>query len=151
MSNLTLPNAYGGNKMILVNIHDMLKKCVGQGFSLESISLAAQLPIAELEKMLDDSTYVPAVQNSLLYLHVFLVQLYHVSPLDSDSFLELLNSLTGYFKISHEAIANYLDISIDALNSFISNPMKSSDQRAIELKLMHLFTTFVRDIRFSID
>lgn len=73
------------------------------------------------------------------------------SPLHPGFFCELLNALTDFFKISREAIANYLGIDVEEFNSFIENSLQGiQNERDIELKIMHLYTTFVRDKRFSI-
>jgi hypothetical protein len=131
--------------MLATDIRDLLRKCVKQGFSLDSISMATRLTVEELQRMLDDSYYLPDDYSRVSYLGIFLMLLYAVTPADHFYFTSLLDTLTTYFGISKEAIANYLGISIDELNSFDNSPRKSY----IELKLMHLFTTFIRDARFS--
>lgn len=130
--------------MFAADIRDMLRECVKQGFSLDSISMATQLTVKELQEMLDNPNYVPSDPARVHYLGVFLMLLY-ASPLDDFYFTSLLNTLTTYFKISKEVIADYLEVSIDELNSYKNSPQ----EHYIELKLMHLFTTFIRDARFS--
>ncbi len=61
--------------MRLINIHELLKKYVGQGFSLESLSLVTQLSVETLTKMVDDPTYIPNDHDNLIYLHIFIMQL----------------------------------------------------------------------------
>lgn len=87
----------------------------------------------------------------LAYLFIFLTQLYDVSPQNSEFFHELISDLVRYFEVSYEAIANYLNISIAELKTFIASPDNIANCREYETKTMHLFTTFVRDIRFSIE
>lgn len=131
--------------MLAADIRDMLRKCINQGFSLDSISMATQLTVEELQKMLDNPDYLPCDCLRASYLGIFLMLLYTVTPIDDFYFSSLLDTLTTHFKISKEAIANYLEVSTDELNSFENSPRKNY----IELKLMHLFTTFIRDARFS--
>ena len=132
--------------MLTADIRDMLRKCVKQGFSLDSISIATRLTIDELQKMLDDSNYLPKDYSRVSYLGIFLMLLYTSTPTDNLYFESLLDTLITNFKIPKEAIANYLEVGLDELNSFEN----SSHKKYIELRLMHLFTTFIRDARFSI-
>lgn len=47
------------NAVSMINIYELLKKYIHQGFSLESLSLVTQLSVDTLAKMIDDPTYLP--------------------------------------------------------------------------------------------
>ena len=76
---------------------------------------------------------------------VFLLQLCCEKPENDGYYRAMLESLIQYFKLSPEAIANYIGIETDVLLAFES----SLDKDKIEKCIAHLFTTFIRDLRYS--
>lgn len=76
---------------------------------------------------------------------VFLMQLCYEKPEDDKYYKVQLESLTQYFNVSSQAIANYIGISVGELLSFENSLRKDM----IEKNIAHLFNTFVRDYRFS--
>lgn len=125
---------------------NMLKRCVEQGFSLVSISTATQLPVDELQRILDNDNYILSNLNNLNYLMVFLMQLYYEKPTNSMYYRNMLESLINYFQISQDAISKYINVSIDELMTFESSPNKNHIERCIA----HLFNTFIRNPHFSV-
>lgn len=135
----------------LINIQQLLNKYVQQGFTLETLSKVTLIPSETLLRLVTESFVQENISDrELTYLFIFLTQLYDVSPQDSEFFHELISDLVRYFEVSYEAIANYLNISIAELKTFITSPDNIANRREYETRIMHLFTTFVRDIRFSI-
>ena len=65
---------------------------------------------------------------------------------DDGYYKSLLESLTQYFKIPPEAIANYIGVDVGGLMDFENR----SDKDRIEKCIAHLFTEFIRDSRYSI-
>ena len=131
--------------MFCADIRDLLRNFVKLGFSLESVSMAVHIPVEDLQKMVE-SNYLPKNYRRVNDLGNFLMLLYDAKPSNDYYFTSLLEALTKDFKISKQAIANYLEIPVDELDSFRENPRRHE----IELNLMHLYTTFLRDARYTV-
>lgn len=125
------------------NCQDLLKQCIDQGFSLASISIVTQLSTSELQDILDGSAAQDNEKAS--YLMVFLMQLCYERPTTSTYYRNMLKALTDYFEVSLGTIAGYAQVGIDELVDFEN----SLNDEQIEKNIAHLFTTFVRDPRFS--
>lgn len=123
----------------------LLKRCIKQGFSIASISMVTQIPEQEIQQFLDNDNYRLNDRDKENCLIVFLMQLCYEKPEDDKYYKVLIESLTQYFHVSPQAIANYIGISVDELLSFESSLRKDM----IEKNIAHLFNTFVRDYRFS--
>lgn len=131
--------------MFCADIRDLFRNFVKLGFSLESVSIATQIPVEELQKMAETNC-LPKDNRRVIYLGFFLMLLYDAKPSDDYYFTSLLEALTKDFKISKQAIANYLEIPVDELDSFRESPRRHE----IELNLMHLYTTFIRDAHYTV-
>ena len=123
----------------------LLQRCIKQGFSLVSVSRVTQIPEQEIQQFLDNDNYQFNDKEKENCLMVFLMQLCYEKPEDDKYYKMQLESLTQYFNVSTQTIANYIGISVDELLSFESSLRKDM----IEKKIAHLFNTFVRDDRFS--
>ena len=123
----------------------LLQRCIKQGFSLVSVSMVTQIPEQEIQQFLDNDNYQFNDKEKENCLMVFLMQLCYEKPEDDKYYKMQLESLTQYFNVSTQTIANYIGISVDELLSFESSLRKDM----IEKKIEHLFNTFVRDYRFS--
>ena len=124
---------------------DLLKRCIKQGFSIASISMVTQIPEQEIQQFLDNDNYRLSDRDKENCLMVFLMQLCYEKPEDDKYYKVLIESLTQYFGVSSQAIANYIGISVDELLSIESSLRKDM----IEKNIAHLFNAFVRDYRFS--
>ncbi len=125
----------------------MLKRCVEEGFSLVSISIATGLPVDELQRVLDnDQGYIMSNIDKLDYLMVFLMQLNYERPTNSMYYRNMLGGLIINFKVSPDAISKYIDVGIYELMNFETSPNKDY----IERYIAHLFNTFVRNPHFSV-
>lgn len=123
----------------------LLQRCIKQGFSIASISMVTQIPEQEIQQFLDNDNYLLDDKERENCLMVFLMQLCYEKPEDDKYYKTLLESLTQYFGVSPQAIANYIGIGVDELLSFENNLRKDM----IEKKIAHLYNTFVRDYRLS--
>lgn len=124
---------------------DLLQKCMEQGFSLASISMVTRIPEQEIKQLLDNKNYRLSDKEKENCLMVFLMQLCYEKPEDNQYYKVLLESLTQYFNVPPQAIANYIGISVEELSAFESSLKKDM----IEKYIAHLFNTFVRDYRYS--
>lgn len=132
--------------MQMNSLQELLKKCTEWGFDLASVSIATQLPEEELKRLCSSSDYALKDKDKVEYLMVFLMQLCYERPENDGHYRAMLESLMQYFKIPPEAIANYTGVGVDELLSFES----SRDKDRIEKYIAHLFSTFIRDPRYSV-
>lgn len=132
--------------MQIFSLQELLKQYVEWGFNFASISVATQIPEDELRQLYSDENYRLQDKDKENYLVVFLLQICCEKPDNDKYYRSQLESLTQYFKLPPEAIANYIGVDIDGLLAFES----SSDKDRIEKSMAHLFTTFIRDPRYSI-
>ena len=131
--------------MQVYSLQELLKQYLEFGFDIASVSMATQISEEELRQLYSNGNYKLADKAEEKYLMVFLMQLCCEQPETDGSYRAILESLIQYFKLSPEAIANYIDIETDVLLSFES----SLDKDRIEKCIAHLFTTFIRDPRYS--
>lgn len=141
------------NGIEIIDHRQLLNKYIEQGFSLEALSKVTGISTDALGKFSTQS--ISAVndlsENDLIYLHVFLTQLYCVSPQDSEYLCSLVDGLVEYFHISRNAVANYIGLPVEELDKFLVSPEKFDDGEKYTTRIMHLFTTFARDMRFSVQ
>lgn len=131
--------------MQIHSLQELLKQYLDWGFDLVSISIATQIPDEELRQLCSDENYRLRDKGKEKYLMVFLLQICCEKPNNDGYYKALLESLIQYFKVSPEAIANYIGVETDVLLSFEG----SRDKDRIEKCIAHLFTTFIRDLRYS--
>ncbi|MCI9083348.1 MAG: hypothetical protein HFI70_13920 [Lachnospiraceae bacterium] len=131
--------------MQVYSMQELLKQYLEFGFDIASVSMATQISEEELRQLYSNGNYKLADKAEEKYLMVFLMQLCCEKPENDGYYRAILESLIQYFKLSPEAIANYIDIETDVLLSFES----SLDKDRIEKCIAHLFTTFIRDPRYS--
>ncbi|MGN0475373.1 MAG: HTH domain-containing protein [Acutalibacteraceae bacterium] len=141
------------NYIEILDIPQALNKYIHQGFSIEALSKVTQISIEDLNSLAKQSEFKPKgiPEKNIIHLHIFMAQLYGVSPQDPEYFYEMVSSLIEYFNISYDAISNYIGLSTEQLKKFLDSPLTLKDREIYETKIMHLFMTFIRDIRFSIE
>lgn len=132
--------------MQIYSLQELLKQYMEWGFNLASISIATQIPEEELWQLYSDKNYRLQDRDKEKYLVVSLLQICCEKPDNDGYYRTQLESLTQYFKLPMEAIANYIGVDADGLLAFES----SSDRDRIEKCIAHLFTTFIRDSRYSV-
>lgn len=131
--------------MELYSLQELLKQYLDWGFDFASISIRTQIPEEELRQLCSDKNYRIRDKDKEKYLMVFLLQICCEKPDNDGYYKALLESLTQYFRIPLAALANYTGVEVDELLDFES----SSDKDRIEKCIAHLFTAFIRDLRYS--
>ena len=132
--------------MQIYSLQELLKQYMKWGFNFDSISVATQIPEEELRQLYSDKNYRLQDKDKEKYLVVFLLQICCEKPDNDGYYRAQLENLTQYFKLPPEAIANYIGVDVDGLLAFES----SSDKGRIEKCIAHLFTTCIRDPRYSV-
>ncbi len=135
--------------MVSYDFHDLLARCFTDGFTIESISKATDIPVELINRCYTNGKLIQEDFHTLNYLLVVLTQLYAVDP-DDDIYLKsMVETMNSYFKILPGTIAKYLGLDESELNAFLTQPKSYNDGYRISIKLIHLFTTFIRDKRHS--
>lgn len=57
--------------------------------------------------------------------------------------------LVSHFGLAYDTIAHYLELKTSELDEFLSKPEKYRNTYNLSLKLMNLFTAFVKDKNFE--
>lgn len=131
--------------MKMYSLRELLKQYLEFGFDIVSVSMVTQISEDELLQLCSNENYKLTDKDKERRLMVFLLQLCCERPENDRYYRVLLESLIQYFKVSPEAIANYIGVETDVLLSFEG----SRDKDRIEKCIAHLFTTFIRDLRYS--
>lgn len=131
--------------MKMHSLRELLKQYLAFGFDIVSVSMVTQISEDELLQLCSNENYILTDKDKERRLMVFLLQLCCERPENDRYYRVLLESLIQYFKVSPEAIANYIGVETDVLLSFEG----SRDKDRIEKCIAHLFTTFIRDLRYS--
>jgi len=132
--------------MQIYSLQGMLKQYMEWGFNFVSISIATQITEEELRQLYSDENYRLQDKDKEKYLMVFLLQICCEKLGNDEYYRAQLESLTQYFKVPLEAIANYIGVDAGGLLAFES----SSDKDRIEKCIAHLFTAFIRNPRYSV-
>lgn len=135
--------------MVLYNIHELLEKCFADGFTVENISKATDIPVELINRCSSNEFLTQEDTQTLNYLLLFLTLLYGVDT-DSDTYLkDMVGSMNNYFGIQLCTVAKYLNLYEHDIKEFLDHPKSFNDSYNISKKLIHLFTTLIRDKRHS--
>ena len=133
-----------GMFIISVDLHHLLKKAFLDGFTVEILSNVTGVPI-ELINRIEQGNLTQSDVAQLNVLLYFLSQIYLVDVSDGKYLENIVQTLVSYFGLSYIIIAHYLQLTTDELNVFLLTPEEYPNSFILTLKLMHLFTTFVRN------
>ena len=118
--------------MLSVDLHYLLEKAFSDGFTIDNLSNVTGVLTQEDIKQL----------NSLLY---FLSQIYLEDVANGKNLKDIVHILVSHFGLAYDTIAHYLELKTSELDEFLSKPEKYRNTYNLSLKLMNLFTAFVRD------
>lgn len=131
--------------MLTTDIQSLLRYFFSQGFTLKTLCNVTKLEPSLINKYMNDEILTEDELSSIKPLLYFLTQLYCMNKYDKEYLSNIINVMNVFFDVSLDAIATYLGLSIKDLESFIDNPYTYNDGHNLIIKLMHLFTTFVRE------
>lgn len=143
--------------MCVLNMDELFIRCVNDGFPIEVLSRVLQIKPEKLRRIYRGESAREVIHNTneYNYFGVFLMQLYCVSALDNDYIPSLIDALITYFGLNKTTIANYIGVSEAVLDDIATQPTDKRDRynsdEKTDKKIMHLFVTFVRDKRYSIE
>lgn len=136
--------------MRIYDIHTLLEQSFSDGFTVESLSKATNISAALISRCYHGKELEQEEYFTLNYLLDFLTQLYCCDISDDKYLHNIVTAICDYFMIPLSTIAKYLNLSEEQLGIFLDKPECYTNGYNLSIKLMHLFTTFVRDKRHSV-
>ncbi len=131
--------------MVVQDIQTLLEKFFVDGFSVDCLCKATGVSADLIKKISAKNTLT---QNDCLSLKpalYFLTQLYACDA-DTTTYLnDISATICDYYGISPDAVSNYLGMDAAQFKTFLDNPQQYANGYAITIKLLHLFTTLVRE------
>ena len=131
--------------MEVLDIHSLLEKYFADGFTMEGLSKTTGVPTSLLQKAwsIDKLTMEDNKQlNPVLY---FLMQLYMCNTKDGAYLKDIATAISAYFEVPPSAISNYLGLDNAQFKLFLNKPEQYDNGYELTIKLLHLFTSFVRE------
>lgn len=135
--------------MVLYSIYELLERCFAEGFTVESISKATDIPVELIVRCHNKGQLTPEDIHTLNYLLVFLMQLYAVNTDDNSYLNDMVLIMKSHFKIRSDTISKYLNLEENDFIIFLNKPESYNNSYSITKKIIHLFTTLIRDKRHS--
>lgn len=134
----------GGCFVLSVDLHYLLEKAFSDGFTIDNLSNVTGVSIDLINRVDDKKLTQEDIKqlNSLLY---FLSQIYLEDVANGKNLKDIVHILVSHFDLAYDTIAHYLELKTSELDEFLSKPEKYRNTYNLSLKLMNLFTAFVRD------
>lgn len=136
--------------MIMCDIRSLLERFYSDGFTVESLSKATNISVELINRCYDDKDLTKEDLHTLNYLINFLTQLYLCDTEDDKYLQDIVTVICEYFNVSLNAIAKYLNLSVEQLRVFLDKPEHYANGYILSIKLMNLFMTLVRDKKYSV-
>ena len=131
--------------MIVQSIQDLLDKFFADGFSMNCLckatNVSADLINKAYAKEYLDMDEIMAL-NPVLY---FLTQLYLCDTNHKTYLEDITTTICSYYEMPINAVSNYLGLDEAQFKAFLNNPEKYSNGYNLTIRLLHLFTTLVRE------
>ena len=130
--------------MLSVDLHYLLEKAFSDGFTIDNLSNVTGVSIDLINRVDDKKLTQEDIKqlNSLLY---YLSQIYLEDVANGKNLKDIVHILVSHFGLAYDTIAHYLELKTSELDEFLSKPEKYRNTYNLSLKLMNLFTAFVRD------
>lgn len=130
---------------------ELIRKFIEDGFTFACLSNVTGAPMESLKRLYDGDLMSIEERKEIDYAMVFL-QLLYMENIEYEGYLEsIVEILKEQFEVSHEAIAAYLGLTMKQFYSFIIKPEAHDNSYSLTKRLLHLYTTFLRDKKFSYE
>lgn len=130
--------------MLSANLNILLEKAFSDGFTVKNLSNVTGVPIDLINRVNDKDLKQEDIKKLQILLY-FLSQIYLEDVKDGKNLKSIVHALVSYFGLAYETIACYLGLTVNELNEFLEQPATYKNTYNISLKLMTLFTSFVRE------
>ena len=131
--------------MVVQDIQTLLDKFFADGFSMDCLCKATSVSVGLISKVYAKEALTMDECIALKPVLYFLTQLYTFNT-DAKAYLEDISStICEYYGMSVDAVSNYLGLDTAQFKTFLKNPEQYTNGYALTIKLLHLFTTLVRE------
>lgn len=131
--------------MVVQDIQELLDRFFADGFSMDCLCKATNVSADLIEKARSGENLIMDECMALKPVLYFLTQLY-VCDISNKAYLEDVSAaICGYYEMSLAAVSNYLGLDEAQFKAFLNDPEQYSNGYSLTVKLLHLFTTLVRD------
>lgn len=131
--------------MRIVDLKTLVENAYSDGFSGRMLENLTGVPETLIHRYIDGDILSEKEIRSLSPLQYVLEQLYLVNVENGTNLKGIVEGLEIFFAIPKHITASYIGVTENQLDDFIENPKDYDNGYNLSLKLMHLFTTLVRD------
>lgn len=131
--------------MRIVDLKTLLENAYSDSFSDRMLESLTGVPEILIHRYIDGDILSEKEIRLLSPLQYMLEQLYLVNVENGANLGGIVEGLEIFFAIPKHTTASYIGLTENQLDDFIENPKGYDNGYNISLKLMHLFTTIVRD------
>lgn len=131
--------------MVVQDIQTLLDKFFADGFSMNCLCKATSVSVDLISKAHTKENLSMDECMALKPVLYFLTQLYACNT-DAKTYLEdISTTICEYYGMSMGAVSAFLGLDAVQYKAFLDNPEQYTNGYALTMKLLHLFTTLVRE------
>lgn len=131
--------------MEMLDIHGLMEKYFADGFTMEGLSKTTGVPVLLLQRVRANDKLTVEENKQLNPVLYFLIQLYMCNTSDGAYLKDIVTAISAYFEVPPSAISKYLGLDKTQFESFLNKPVQYENGYELTIKLLHLFTSFVRE------
>ncbi len=131
--------------MELLDIHVLLEMYFADGFTMEGLSRTTGVPVPLLQRVRANDKLTMEENKQLNPVLYFLMQLYMCNTRDGAYLKDIVTATSTYFEVPPSAISKYLGLDKSQFELFLNKPEQYENGYELTIKLLHLFTSFVRE------
>lgn len=131
--------------MEVLDIHDLMEKYFADGFTMEGLSKTTGVSVSLLQRVRANDKLTIEENKQLNPVLYFLMQLYMCNTNDGAYLKDIVTATSAYFEVPPRAISKYLGLDKEQFELFLNKPEQYENGYELTIKLLHLFTSFVRE------
>ena len=131
--------------MEVLDIHGLMEKYLADGFTMEGLSKTTRVPVSLLQRVRAEDKLTMEETKQLNPVLYFLMQLYMCNTKDGAYLKDIVTATSAYFEVPPKAISKYLGLDKEQFELFLNKPEQYENGYELTIKLLHLFTSFVRE------
>lgn len=131
--------------MEVQDIRVLMEKYFADGFTMEGLSKTTGVPVSLLQRVRANDKLTVDENKQLNPVLYFLIQLYMCNTSDGAYLKDIVTAISAYFEVPPSAISKYLGLDKTQFESFLNKPDQHENGYELTIKLLHLFTSFVRE------
>lgn len=124
---------------------ELFQQFFEDGFTAECLSAATGISQEKILRLSGEEALGAGDQNMMRSMMYVLMEMYGYDFRKKEYLESIADSLNRFYKVPISAIMRYLGLDEEQYRQFINEPEKYEDGLFLAMKLMSLFTTFVRE------